>query len=174
MALHFIARPAKQLTGSVRVPGDKSISHRAVMLGSIATGVTRVSGFLSGADAIATIHAFRAMGVRIEHEENRLEIHGVGRDGLSAPEVEIDLGNSGTAMRLMMGLLSGQRFNVRLTGDASLCSRPSSDLSFFLFFCKKRGREMPPHRNLSPLPPSACFQVARQMKKKLHSAYHQR
>lgn len=124
MALNFIARPATRLIGSVRVPGDKSISHRSVMLGSIATGVTRVSGFLSGADAIATMQAFRAMGVRIEHEDDRLDIHGVGRDGLSAPEVEIDLGNSGTAMRLMMGLLSGQGFDVRLTGDASLCSRP--------------------------------------------------
>lgn len=124
MALNFIARPATKLIGSVRVPGDKSISHRSVMLGSIATGVTQVSGFLRGADAIATMHAFRAMGVRIEDEGDRLEIHGVGRDGLSAPEAEIDLGNSGTAMRLMMGLLSGQSFDVRLTGDASLCSRP--------------------------------------------------
>jgi 3-phosphoshikimate 1-carboxyvinyltransferase len=124
MALNYIAQAATRLTGTARVPGDKSISHRSVMLGSIANGVTRVSGFLSGADAIATMQAFRAMGVQIEHMDDRLEIHGVGRDGLSAPEEDIDLGNSGTAMRLMMGLLSGQRFDVRLTGDASLCSRP--------------------------------------------------
>ncbi len=124
MTLNYIAQPAKQLSGEARVPGDKSISHRSVMLGSIANGVSRVSGFLSGADAIATMQAFRAMGVRIEHTGDRLEIHGVGRDGLSAPESEIDLGNSGTAMRLMMGLLSGQGFDVRLSGDASLCARP--------------------------------------------------
>ncbi len=124
MALNFIAQPATQFSGEVRVPGDKSISHRSVMLGSIATGVTRVSGFLSGADAIATMRAFRAMGVRIEHVDDRLEIHGVGREGLSAPEEEIDLGNSGTAMRLMMGLLCGQGFDVGLSGDASLSSRP--------------------------------------------------
>ncbi len=124
MALNFIAQPAQYMTGTVRVPGDKSISHRSVMLGSIATGITRVSGFLSGADAIATMQAFRAMGVKIEHQENDLTIYGVGRDGLVEPEHEIDLGNSGTAMRLMMGLLAGQRFNVRLTGDRSLCSRP--------------------------------------------------
>ncbi len=124
MALNFIAQPARKMSGEARVPGDKSISHRSVMLGSIATGITRVSGFLSGADAIATMQAFRSMGVRIEHEDDRLEIHGVGREGLTAPEKEIDLGNSGTAMRLMMGLLSGQGFDVRLTGDASLCARP--------------------------------------------------
>lgn len=124
MALNYIARPAEQLSGEARVPGDKSISHRSVMLGSIANGVTRVSGFLSGADAIATMQAFRTMGVRIEREGNSLEIYGVGRAGLSAPETDIDLGNSGTAMRLMMGLLAGQNFDVRLSGDASLCSRP--------------------------------------------------
>ena len=102
MTLDYIAQPADRLAGEARVPGDKSISHRSVMLGSIANGVSRVSGFLSGADAIATMQAFRAMGVRIEHAGDSLEIHGVGRDGLSAPEDEIDLGNSGTAMRLMM------------------------------------------------------------------------
>jgi len=124
MALNFTAQPAQQMAGTVRVPGDKSISHRSVMLGSIATGVTHVSGFLSGADAIATMQAFRAMGVNIEHQENDLTIYGVGRDRLVEPKHEIDLGNSGTAMRLMMGLLAGQRFDVRLTGDRSLCSRP--------------------------------------------------
>ena len=124
MALGFIALPARMLEGEVRVPGDKSISHRSVMLGSIADGVTRVTGFLCGADAIATMQAFRAMGVNIDHQDDQLVIRGVGRDGLAKPDAEIDLGNSGTAMRLMMGLLSGQNFDVRLTGDASLCSRP--------------------------------------------------
>ena len=124
MALGFIAQPTRMLTGEIRVPGDKSISHRSVMLGSIADGVTRVTGFLSGADAIATMQAFRAMGVNIDHQDDQLVIQGVGRDGLTKPDAEIDLGNSGTAMRLMMGLLSGQNFDVSLTGDASLCSRP--------------------------------------------------
>lgn len=124
MAQQFIAHPAARLNGQLRVPGDKSISHRAVMLGSLANGITEVSGFLCGADALATMEAFKAMGVRIDHRGERLRIHGVGRAGLLVPHAPIDLGNSGTAMRLMMGLLSGQDFNVSLTGDASLCSRP--------------------------------------------------
>lgn len=124
MTLNYSAQPVSKLTGSVRVPGDKSISHRAVMLGSIARGTTRVSGFLCGADALATMNAFRAMGVRIDQQSDHLTIHGVGREGLHPPLNEIDLGNSGTAMRLMMGLLAGQSFDLRLTGDASLCSRP--------------------------------------------------
>lgn len=129
MAIHFIAAPARRIKGKVRVPGDKSISHRAVMLGSIADGVTHVSGFLSGADAIATMNAFRAMGVGIERQGNQLIIHGAGREGLRQPEQTIDLGNSGTAMRLMMGLLAGQNFNVSLTGDASLRSRPMARIT---------------------------------------------
>lgn len=120
----FIASPASRVCGVTRVPGDKSISHRSVMLGSLANGMTEVSGFLCGEDALATMNAFRAMGVKIEHQGEQLRIHGVGRTGLSAPQTALDLGNSGTAMRLMMGLLSGQAFNVTLTGDASLRSRP--------------------------------------------------
>lgn len=148
MTLNFIAQPAKNLQGVVRVPGDKSISHRSVMLGSIATGVTRVSGFLSGADAIATMQAFRSMGVNIDHQGDNLVIHGVGRDGLSAPEGDIDLGNSGTAMRLMMGLLSGQCFNVQLTGDASLRSRPMERITEPL---KKMGVEFLTNDGKAPL-----------------------
>ncbi len=124
MPTDYIAYPVSTLTGSVRVPGDKSISHRSVMLGSIASGTTHVSGFLCGADAIATMNAFRSMGVRIDHQGDELTIHGVGRDGLTPPRQQIDLGNSGTAMRLMMGVLAGQAFDLRMTGDASLCSRP--------------------------------------------------
>ena len=124
MTLTFVAQPVTRVVGNVRVPGDKSISHRSVMLGSLANGVTEVSGFLCGDDALATMKAFRDMGVKIEHQGEQLRIHGVGRTGLSAPGGTLDLGNSGTAMRLMMGLLSGQIFDVTLTGDASLCSRP--------------------------------------------------
>lgn len=89
--MNYSAQPASQLAGTVRVPGDKSISHRSIMLGSIASGLTRVTGFLSGADAIATMQAFRNMGVKIEHQGNELLIHGVGRDGLSQPETQSTL-----------------------------------------------------------------------------------
>ncbi len=109
----------------MRVPGDKSISHRAIMLGSLADGVTHVSGFLEGEDSLATLQAFRAMGVRIEGpEKGKVVIHGVGMDGLRAPEQPLDLGNSGTSMRLMTGLLAGQDLEVTLIGDASLSRRP--------------------------------------------------
>ena len=123
--VRFRARPGGSLSGKLRVPGDKSISHRAIMLGSLATGTTRVSGFLEGADSLATLAAFRAMGVDIHGPvDGRLEIHGVGLKGLRAPLAPLDLGNSGTSMRLMSGLLAGQSFDVTLTGDASLSSRP--------------------------------------------------
>ncbi len=123
--LQFRVRPGGALTGSLRVPGDKSISHRAIMLGSLAEGTTRVDGFLEGADALATLAAFRRMGVEIEGPaRGRVVIHGVGMHGLRAPDGPLDLGNSGTSMRLLSGLLAGQGFEVTLTGDASLSSRP--------------------------------------------------
>lgn len=121
----FHVRPGGALRGKLRVPGDKSISHRSVMLGSLAEGITHVSGFLEGEDSLATLNAFRAMGVDIEGPENgRVVIHGVGRHGLKAPQAALDLGNSGTSMRLLCGLLAGQGLNLTLTGDASLSSRP--------------------------------------------------
>jgi 3-phosphoshikimate 1-carboxyvinyltransferase len=114
-----------RLTGCLRVPGDKSISHRSIMLGSLAEGVTEVSGFLQGADSLATLGVFRAMGVPISGPDSgRVTIRGVGLHGLQAPAQALDLGNSGTSMRLMCGLLAGQSFDVTLTGDASLSSRP--------------------------------------------------
>src|SRR5690606_24886386 len=117
--------PAGQVAGRVRVPGDKSISHRSVMLGGIAEGRTEVTGFLAGADCLATLEAFRAMGVAVDrHDETSLTIHGRGLHGLVRPEAVLDMGNAGTAIRLLMGLLSGQRFETTLTGDASLRSRP--------------------------------------------------
>jgi len=121
----FIARPSGPLRGEIRAPGDKSISHRSVILAAIADGHTRVSGLLEGEAVLATLEAFRAMGVRIEGPGGgQVSIHGVGRDGLRAPTADLDLGNSGTAMRLLVGLLSGQGFGCTLVGDDSLQRRP--------------------------------------------------
>ena len=121
----FVVGRGGSLSGTLRVPGDKSISHRSIMLGSLADGTTRVDGFLQGEDSLATLRAFRAMGVRIDGpDEGGVTIHGVGIDGLRAPSGPLDLGNSGTAMRLMCGLLAGQRFEATLMGDSSLSKRP--------------------------------------------------
>jgi len=125
--LVFIANPGGSVTGRIRVPGDKSISHRSIMLGSLAKGTTEVEGFLEGEDALATLQAFRDMGVVIEGPHHgRLTIHGVGLRGLKAPPGPIYLGNSGTSMRLLSGLLAAQDFDSTLTGDASLSRRPMS------------------------------------------------
>jgi 3-phosphoshikimate 1-carboxyvinyltransferase len=114
-----------RLQGEARVPGDKSMSHRSIMLGSLAEGVTHVKGFLEAEDALATLQAFRDMGVQIEGPVNgELTIHGVGKHGLKAPKNDLYLGNSGTSMRLLSGLLAGQPFNSVLTGDKSLSGRP--------------------------------------------------
>ncbi|HPQ25613.1 MAG TPA: 3-phosphoshikimate 1-carboxyvinyltransferase, partial [Gammaproteobacteria bacterium] len=100
--VQFVARPGGQLSGTLRVPGDKSISHRSIMLGSLAEGVTRVSGFLEGEDSLATLRAFRDMGVQIDGPlDGNVTIHGVGMHGLKTPSAPLDLGNSGTSMRLM-------------------------------------------------------------------------
>ena len=124
-SIDYIVRPSGPLRGEIRVPGDKSISHRCIMLGAIADGTTRISGLLEGEDVLATVAAFRAMGVEIDGPaDGEAVVHGVGRDGLRAPAGAIDLGNSGTAMRLLTGLLAGQRFDSTLTGDASLGRRP--------------------------------------------------
>lgn len=121
----FISKTAGPLQGDVRVPGDKSISHRAIMLGALAEGVTEIEGFLEGEDALATLQAFRDMGVTIEGPENgRVTVHGVGMQGLRAPQKPLYLGNSGTSMRLLAGLLAAQDFDVELSGDASLSKRP--------------------------------------------------
>lgn len=117
--------PGGSAQGSVRVPGDKSISHRSIMLGALAEGVTTVTGFLEGEDSLATLQAFREMGVAIEGpHQGRVVIHGVGMHGLKAPSGPIYVGNSGTAMRLFAGLLAGQAFSSELTGDESLTRRP--------------------------------------------------
>ncbi len=121
--LIYLAQPGGSLSGTIRVPGDKSISHRSIMLGSLAEGTTEVEGFLEGEDALATIQAFRDMGVVIEGPQNgRVTVHGVGLHGLKAPPGPIYLGNSGTSMRLLSGLLAAQPFDSTLTGDASFPS----------------------------------------------------
>ncbi len=123
--MQFKLLPGGALTGEARVPGDKSISHRAIMLGALACGITRVNGFLEGEDALATLAAFRAMGVQILGPHNgSVTIHGVGLHGLTPPVGPLDMGNAGTGMRLLCGLLAGQAFDSELTGDTSLCSRP--------------------------------------------------
>ena len=112
------------LKGRVSVPGDKSISHRCIMFGSIADGVTEVRNFLEGADCLATIRCFRSMGIEIEEKNTTVIVHGKGLHGLSAPDSILDVGNSGTTTRLLSGILAGQPFESKLSGDESLNSRP--------------------------------------------------
>jgi 3-phosphoshikimate 1-carboxyvinyltransferase len=121
----FNVQPGGALKGAIRVAGDKSISHRSIMMGSLAEGTTHVSGFLEGEDALATLNAFKAMGVEIEGPDNgKVVVHGVGMKGLQQPQASLDVGNSGTSMRLMSGLLAGQAFSTTLIGDESLTKRP--------------------------------------------------
>ena len=120
----FIANPANNLQGKLKVPGDKSISHRSIMLGSLASGVTNVSGFLEGEDALSTLNAFQQMGVKIERDGDKVTIHGVGINGLKKPSAPLNLGNSGTSIRLMSGILAAQDFDCEMIGDESLSKRP--------------------------------------------------
>ena len=112
------------LHGAITVPGDKSISHRAIMLGALADGTTRITGFLMGEDCLSTIDCFRKMGVEIEVGEREVLVHGVGLHGLKQPTEPLYTGNSGTTTRLLCGILAGQRFEVQLSGDASIQKRP--------------------------------------------------
>jgi len=121
----MLTEPVGQVGGRVRVPGDKSISHRALLLGALADGTTDVHGFLPGDDCLATMAALREMGVNIvQSDATTVHIDGVGLQGLSAPTAPLNMGNSGTAMRLFAGLLSGQAFDSEMIGDASLMQRP--------------------------------------------------
>lgn len=123
--VNYQVAPTQNLRGEIQVPGDKSISHRALMLSAIAEGRTQIDGFLMGADNLATMTAFQQMGVDIQvKNDNQLMVQGVGLNGLQAPADVLDLGNSGTAIRLLAGLLAGQWFDAVLTGDESLCRRP--------------------------------------------------
>ncbi|MBQ7583478.1 MAG: 3-phosphoshikimate 1-carboxyvinyltransferase [Lachnospiraceae bacterium] len=120
-----ISRSRAGFRGELRVPGDKSISHRAVMFGAIAEGVTHINGFLNGADCISTINCFKALGVKIEHDGGTgVTVCGVGLHGLKKPDGVLDCGNSGTTVRLMSGILAGQGFTSTITGDASIRKRP--------------------------------------------------
>ncbi|MCQ5130189.1 3-phosphoshikimate 1-carboxyvinyltransferase [Butyricicoccus faecihominis] len=117
-------KPSGPLRGCITVPGDKSISHRAVMLGALASGETRITGFLMGEDCLSTIDCFRKMGVEIEINDTEVVVHGVGLHGLSEPEGPLYTGNSGTTTRLICGILAGQPFTVTVSGDASIQKRP--------------------------------------------------
>lgn len=119
-----IIHTTKPLRGEVTIPGDKSISHRAVMFGALAQGTTRVTNFLQGADCLSTISCFRKLGISIENTPQEILIHGKGLHGLTAASEVLDVGNSGTTMRLLSGILSGQAFTSELTGDASIQKRP--------------------------------------------------
>ena len=112
------------LKGTVTIPGDKSISHRSVMFGALADGTTKVTNFLRGADCLSTIACFRKLGIEIEETPDEILIRGKGIHGLTAPDSMLDVGNSGTTTRLISGILSAQKFDTTLTGDASIQKRP--------------------------------------------------
>lgn len=116
--------PSKGLRGTVTIPGDKSISHRSIMFGSLAEGDTEITGFLYGDDCLSTVGAFRSMGIEIEVTDEKIVVHGKGLHGLQEPDNFIDVGNSGTTIRLISGILAGQNFNTVLTGDGSIRKRP--------------------------------------------------
>ena len=120
----YVAHPIETIGGTLTVPGDKSISHRALLMGAIAKGETTISGFLRSEDCLATLAAIRSMGVTVADAGDALTISGAGPDGLQQPAGPLDLGNSGTAMRLLLGVLAAQPFSATLTGDASLLQRP--------------------------------------------------
>ena len=130
--------PKNGLKGNFTVPGDKSISHRSVMLGSISSGDTEIYGFLMGADCLSTIDCFRKMGINIDVTDEKVTVHGKGMYGLSSPSSTLDVGNSGTTMRLITGLLSAQDFNSNITGDSSIQKRPMNRVSIPL---KEMGAE---------------------------------
>jgi 3-phosphoshikimate 1-carboxyvinyltransferase len=145
----YLVAPGAQVSGEVTVPGDKSISHRSLMLGAIATGETRISGFLTSEDCLATLGALRALGVRIEQPQaDRVIVHGVGADGLRGAAAPLDMGNAGTAMRLSMGLLAGQPFASTLIGDASLLRRPMERVAGPL---RQMGAEITTHDGKPPV-----------------------
>jgi 3-phosphoshikimate 1-carboxyvinyltransferase len=145
----FEAHPAMRVFGTMTVPGDKSISHRALMLSGIAEGVSEVTGFLASEDCLATLSAMRALGVRIEQPSaTHVLIHGVGLRGLQAAGRPLDMGNAGTAMRLFTGLLSAQEFDSRLIGDASLMKRPMERVAKPL---REMGADVRTHNGTPPV-----------------------
>lgn len=146
--IDYHVQPGGSVKGTLRVPGDKSISHRSIMLGSLAEGITEVEGFLEGEDALATLQAFRDMGVVIEGpDQGRVRIHGVGLNGLEAPPGKLYVGNSGTSMRLLAGILAGQRFASEMSGDVSLNKRPMNRVAIPL---REMGAEVDTAENGRP------------------------
>jgi 3-phosphoshikimate 1-carboxyvinyltransferase len=147
--MKYIVKPGGLIRGEVKVPGDKSISHRSLMLGGIAEGITQIDGFLESEDCLATLGALQKLGVRIERPApHRVIVHGVGVNGLEAPDSPLDMGNAGTAMRLFMGLLSAQRFNSTLVGDASLSRRPMERVAVPL---RSMGADITTHNDCPPV-----------------------
>lgn len=124
--LHFVAQPSSRAVGDIIVPGDKSVSHRSIMFGALAQGTTHISGFLPGQDCLATMNAFKTMGIEIEGPDshNNVTVHGKGLYGLTAPKETLNVGNSGTSIRLLSGILAGQKFSSTMLGDSSLNKRP--------------------------------------------------
>ena len=146
--MHLKLSKSKNLKGQVTIPGDKSISHRSIILSSLAEGTSEISGFLKGEDCLATLDSFKKMGVKIEEEDEKISVHGVGLHGLKKPTENLYLGNSGTSMRLLAGLLSGQKFSTVLTGDSSLSSRPMKRI---LEPLKEMGASITASTNTAPL-----------------------
>lgn len=130
--------PSKGMRGTLTIPGDKSISHRSIMFGSLAEGNTEIAGFLYGDDCLSTVGAFRSMGIEIEVSNEKIIVHGRGLHGLREPDNYIDVGNSGTTIRLISGILAGQPFNTILTGDASIrkASNGTGDKTIDSYGCK--------------------------------------
>ena len=124
--LRFVTAPAESVTGEITVPGDKSVSHRSIMFGALAEGTTHITGFLPGQDCLATMNSFKAMGITIEgpDAQQNVTVYGKGINGLTAPEEALNIGNSGTSIRLLSGILAGQQFGVSMAGDSSLNKRP--------------------------------------------------
>jgi 3-phosphoshikimate 1-carboxyvinyltransferase len=145
----YVVSPGAGVAGELHVPGDKSISHRAAMLGAIAEGITEIHGFLESGDCLATLSALSAMGVRCERvARGHFLVHGVGMRGLRAPPGPLDLGNSGTSMRLLAGILAGQSFDSTLVGDASLMRRPMERVAGPL---RRMGADVRTHGGCAPL-----------------------
>ncbi|MFM0876755.1 3-phosphoshikimate 1-carboxyvinyltransferase [Streptococcus suis] len=151
----------EKLQGKIRVPGDKSISHRSIIFGSLAKGVTRVHDILRGEDVLSTMQVFRDLGVKIEDNGDIVEVHGVGFDGLQAPKNDLDMGNSGTSIRLISGVLAGQDFEATMFGDDSLSKRPMDRVTIPLSqmgveISGQTERDLPPltikgNKNLKPI-----------------------
>ena len=124
---NLIVNKSKPLIGLVRIPGDKSISHRSIILGSLSSGILKIKNFLNSDDCLATVSAMKLLGADISFDEDEIIINGIGLDGLKQPDAMIDAGNSGTLIRLLSGILVSQNFTSTLTGDDSLRKRPMQE-----------------------------------------------